>query len=87
MYNGGQVCDSSGTCVECLSGTDCESQVCSGGSCQPPTCNDGVHNGDETDVDCGGATCPGCGVGQGCNVPSDCASGLTCDAGMCLPTR
>ncbi len=26
-----------------------------------PTCNDGIQNGDETDVDCGGATCPPCG--------------------------
>ncbi|HMO41084.1 MAG TPA: cohesin domain-containing protein [Saprospiraceae bacterium] len=25
-----------------------------------PTCNDGIQNGDETGVDCGGATCPAC---------------------------
>lgn len=28
-------------------------------SCSP-TCNDGIQNGDETGVDCGGATCPAC---------------------------
>ncbi len=26
----------------------------------PPTCNDGIQNGDETGVDCGGASCPPC---------------------------
>ncbi len=25
------------------------------------TCNDGIQNGDETDVDCGGSSCPPCG--------------------------
>ncbi|WP_443633689.1 hypothetical protein ABXT64_01820 [Candidatus Marifrigoribacter sp. Uisw_064] len=25
-----------------------------------PTCNDGIQNGDETGIDCGGATCPAC---------------------------
>ncbi len=28
----------------------------------PPTCDDGIQNGDETGVDCGGATCPPCSV-------------------------
>ena len=27
------------------------------GACAFPTCTDGVKNGDETDADCGGATC------------------------------
>ena len=35
-----------------------------------PTCDDGMQNGDETGVDCGGATCP------------PCMSGPTCDDGM-----
>jgi len=26
----------------------------------PPTCSDGLQNGDETGVDCGGSTCPAC---------------------------
>lgn len=33
-----------------------------------PTCNDGIQNGTETDVDCGGATCPAC-VVFGCINP------------------
>ncbi len=35
-------------------------------------CEDKQKNGDETDVDCGGGKCPGCGGGQMCNSPSDC---------------
>ncbi len=27
------------------------------GICDPPTCDDGVMNGDETDIDCGGGLC------------------------------
>jgi surface protein len=26
----------------------------------PPTCTDGIQNGDETGIDCGGSTCPPC---------------------------
>ena len=31
-----------------------------------PTCDDGIQNGDETGVDCGGSSCPPCG-GGGCS--------------------
>ncbi len=34
-------------------------------ACSGPTCSDGVQNGDETGVDCGGSTCPPC--NSGCN--------------------
>jgi len=50
-----------------------------------PTCSDGIANGGETDVDCGGATaCPRCAAGQTCGVASDCLSGI-CQAGVCQP--
>jgi hypothetical protein len=43
-----------------------------------------VRNGDETDVDCGGATCGGCPDGAACTGDSDCAvAGSTCDGGTC----
>jgi hypothetical protein len=42
--------------------------------CQSPTCNDGVKNGHETGIDCGG-DCPPCGVNVGCIKGSDCVSG------------
>lgn len=48
------------------------------------TCSDGVKNGTEADIDCGGATCGRCGVGQGCAEDSDCSDGLTCASGTCV---
>ena len=47
-----------------------------------PHCNDGAHDGDETDVDCGGPSCNArCQAGQACSLDSDCASGIC--AGTC----
>jgi hypothetical protein len=43
----------------CLDAMDCTSGVCFNGVCQPPSCTDGVKNGNETGIDCGG-TCPVC---------------------------
>ncbi len=39
-------------------------------------CVDGIIDGSETDVDCGGVVCGACGVGRACAVPSDCTTGL-----------
>jgi Ca2+-binding RTX toxin-like protein len=47
----------------------------------PNSCADGVQNGTETGVDCGGA-CVGCASGQPCVSGADCAGGL-CQAGVC----
>lgn len=55
------------------------SGVCSNGTCQDPSCTDGVGNGNETDIDCGGV-CPACPDGQGCEVNEDCASLMCVDA-------
>jgi hypothetical protein len=38
----------------------------------PRTCIDGVKDGAETDVDCGGGTCAPCGDGKACNTSADC---------------
>ncbi len=38
----------------CETGADCLSSVCWSGTCEAPTCTDGVKNGDEAGVDCGG---------------------------------
>jgi hypothetical protein len=43
---------------------------------------DGVKNGNETGIDCGGGTCPTCAAAQGCKVDSDCASGV-CKTSVC----
>ncbi len=45
------------------------------GACAWPHCSDFVRDTSETDVDCGGGTCAACGLGRGCHVGSDCASG------------
>src|SRR5258706_12740723 len=37
-----------------------------------PSCTDGIVNGAETDIDCGGPACPKCEVGATCKVPEDC---------------
>lgn len=44
-------------------------------------CFDRVHDGDESDVDCGGS-CRSCKVGETCTDGADCDSGA-CDAGQC----
>lgn len=43
---------------------------------------DGVRNGEETDVDCGGGVCPACGDSKGCRESADCASHI-CRQGVC----
>lgn len=82
--------DCGGSCApcadagECLSGSDCESGICSAGICETPSCGDGVQNGGEVAIDCGGA-CAGlgtCDVGQPCAVAADCSIG-ECTAGAC----
>jgi Putative metal-binding motif len=53
----GHYCDGGGQCVECVSGAQCTSGVCKSNVCQAPSCTDGVKNGSEVEVDCGGG-CP-----------------------------
>jgi hypothetical protein len=52
-------------------------------NCPPSTCIDGIKDGTETDVDCGGGTCQPCVVGKHCNNDSDCYG--YCQAGVCAP--
>ena len=47
-----------------------------------PTCDDGIKNGAETDIDCGGSLCPGCTESQLCNSDRDCLE-RTCVGGTC----
>lgn len=64
-------------CGHC--GASCVLGACIGGKCH---CENAVKDATETDIDCGGG-CLGCSAGKGCQVPSDCKSGLTCVAGLC----
>jgi hypothetical protein len=58
-------------CAPCDDGTlcrdadDCASGVCSDNTCLPPTCTDGVRNGDEQGVDCGAEACFACTCSNG----------------------
>ena len=60
----------------CKEATDCESGVCTGGTCAAPTATDAVKNGDESDVDCGGTktSAPKCAATKACATHADCAS-------------
>lgn len=62
-------------------GTSCEIGTCQSGMCAP-ACSDGIRNGNETDVDCGGPNCQECVSGRTCLVGNDCLSGI-CTAGIC----
>ncbi|MRG97280.1 hypothetical protein [Polyangium spumosum] len=92
--------DCGGPCAPCAVGlkcnqrTDCDREgTCMGNPkvCLEPNCNDGAHNGDETDADCGGACAQDmanpkkCAETQGCLVPDDCQTGFSCKAGTCQP--
>ncbi len=83
---GGPTCDPCGIGRICERNSDCESGSCEDGLCfgdVPESCEDGLKNGSETDLDCGGEECTACGLGLVCEVNADCASGR-CDAGVCV---
>jgi hypothetical protein len=70
----GKTCGDNGCGGSC---GDCEgNESCLEGSCTtpPPTCSDGIKNGSETDIDCGGPTCPRCSNFLACASRDDCQS-------------
>ncbi len=70
------------------SGSSNSSGGASGGSSGTPaipvTCNDGIRNGAETDVDCGTICAAPCAVSKGCETGADCIEKV-CAAGLCQP--
>ena len=78
-----------GKCKPKPVGTACAGGTCQGGSCvapqsaspSAPTCTDGIRNGSETDVDCGG-TCPRCADFKSCASRDDCRRAL-CQGDVC----
>jgi hypothetical protein len=56
-------------------GTLCAGGTCQGGKCILATCSDGITNGTESDVDCGGS-CPRCTNGKRCVGRDDCIGAL-----------
>jgi hypothetical protein len=71
--------DCGGECNGCPEGTtctaneDCATNYCDG-TCKIASCEDGVQNGLESDVDCGGQVCNKCENDKGCIRHTDCAS-------------
>jgi hypothetical protein len=41
-------------------------------------CTNGLKDQDESDIDCGGSKCNGCGENKLCNVDTDCGTGFFC---------
>lgn len=66
----------------CTENADCASDICQSGFCQAPTCSDGLQNGEESGVDCGGPACVPCPAGQSCEGGGDCGSGV-CESRVC----
>ena len=63
----------------CLVNTDCASFLCgTNGLCTPPTDTDGVKNGGETDVDCGGALLSSGGANPASDGANRCADAKAC---------
>ena len=80
-------CQTNGVCNQ---NSDCASCICvrvsrtaKNATCQAPRCNNGLQDGCESDIDCGGACGAICGDGQTCNSKADCASN-SCVDGKCV---
>jgi hypothetical protein len=81
---GGTACDGQGNCVECIVDADCPmGLLCDDNTFSCYSCTDGVQNGGETDIDCGGGKCPYCMQGQKCKIVNDCVGPNTCADGVC----
>jgi hypothetical protein len=71
----------------CLDGDDCVSMACDPDAmiCVDPTCTNGMQDGDETDLDCGGSCGSTCDGGEDCLVDLDCVSHDCGDDLTCQP--
>ena len=68
-------CDNNEVCSKFGGTCDFEASVC-------VTCSDGIKNGEEPDVDCGGTCSTKCEGGKACNEHKDCVNGF-CDNNVC----
>lgn len=86
----GGVCEPCDIGESCNVNSDCLSKWCRNGVCSQPSCSDGIKNGDEVLVDCGGSQCSPC----GCSDPywlGDCTlddGSMVCNTslGYCVDT-
>ena len=63
-----------------------EDDGCDNACAAPATCVDGLKNGEESDVDCGGPACEGCLDGEECDADMDCGS-FFCGEHVCVTPR
>jgi uncharacterized protein (TIGR02145 family) len=58
---------------------------CSADQEEPATCSDGIQNGTETGVDCGGASCPACPIEATCSdgIQNGTETGVDCGGASC----
>ena len=66
---------------ECIADEDCASGFCVDNACAIPSCDDGVQNGAESDVDCGGDSC------DACANDAQCVEGSDCENSSCVNNR
>jgi hypothetical protein len=83
--DGAPLCPDGSTCAD---STDCVNAFCNPGNskCVTPTSNDGIQDGTETDIDCGGGAptnAPACPPGKKCKVGGDCTVGGCNYKGIC----
>jgi hypothetical protein len=64
--------------AKCKLDKDCQTGFCKDDYCLMPSCNDGVKNQDETDIDCGSVCTEKCLENKGCKKDADCES-QNCD--------
>ncbi|RAL20326.1 hypothetical protein DL240_17240 [Lujinxingia litoralis] len=84
-------CESDETCYRgvcyaaCAGDASCpeEGARCVEGSCVVPTCTDGLQNGAETDIDCGGPECEACTPGKSCLEVGDCQAPVAGEWSVC----
>ena len=78
---------SNGKCVNdksCNANLDCASNICFNEICaEADTCKNGILNGDESDIDCGGTCSNKCSVSNNCVSNQDCGTGLECISNLC----
>jgi hypothetical protein len=85
---GGATCQACADGKKCKAGGDCVDKICTLpdggtiGTCAAPTCTDGVQNGTETDVDCGGMACDT--AGKTCADKKHCGANADCANSFCF---
>lgn len=87
---GGTTCPGCVVGKACTSNSDCASMNCDGSThvCVSLQCQDGMRNGNETDVDCGGGVCAPCDNGKKCLASMDCVSTFCASTSkVCVPSR